>query len=76
MSFLTLIGLPDQQVLAASNTNRKEAQQLIRRGAKFHGYPYTEKIVWRYAARGKILSKSDFSAMSPEIRVTPVIADS
>jgi hypothetical protein len=36
------------------------------------GYTYTEQIVWREAAAGKILAQSDFfPAMSPGILVTP-----
>ena len=39
--------------------------------SKFQGNTYTEQIVWRDAATGKILAQSDFfPSMSPGILVT------
>jgi hypothetical protein len=47
-------------------------QQQIEQAAKAAGFTYTEQILWRDAATGKILAASDyFPAMSPGILVTP-----
>jgi hypothetical protein len=52
--------------------NSRHAKQQIEQGASAKGYTYTEQIVWRDAATGKILAQSDFfPAMSPGILLTP-----
>jgi hypothetical protein len=72
ISFLTLIGPPDQRVLVSTNINPNATQQQLEQGAKGTGYTYTEQMVWRDAETGNILAESDFfPAMSPGILVTP-----
>ena len=72
ISFLTLIGPPDQRVLVPTNNNPNATQQQLEQGAKGIGYTYTEQMVWRDAETGNILAESDFfPAMSPGILVTP-----
>jgi hypothetical protein len=52
--------------------NSRHAKQQIEQGASAKGYTYTEQIVWREAATGKILAQSDFfPAMSLGILLTP-----
>ncbi|MGB0025853.1 MAG: hypothetical protein WBP64_03345 [Nitrososphaeraceae archaeon] len=72
ISFLTLVGSKDNGVLVATNINPNATKQQIEQGATGTGYTYTEQIVWRDAATGKILAQSDFfPAMSPGILITP-----
>lgn len=72
ISFLTLIGQPDQRVLVSANINPNATQQQLEQGAQGTDYTYTEQIIWRDAATGNILAESDFfPAMSPGILVTP-----
>jgi hypothetical protein len=72
ISFLTLIGPTDQRVLVSTNINPNATQQQLEQAAQGTDYTYTEQIVWRDAATGKILAESDFfPAMSPGILVTP-----
>lgn len=72
ISFLTLIGPPDQRVLVSTNINPNATQQQLQQAAQGTDYTYTEQIVWRDTATGKVLAESDFfPAMSPGIRVTP-----
>jgi hypothetical protein len=71
ISFLTLIGPPDQRVLVSTNINPNATQQQIEQGAAAIA-TYTEQIIWRDTDTGKILAESDFfPAMSPGILVTP-----
>jgi hypothetical protein len=70
LSFLTLIGPADKRVLVGTNINA--TQQQIEQALKAQGNTYTEQILWRDAATGKVLAHSDyFPAMSPGILVTP-----
>jgi hypothetical protein len=72
ISFLTLIGPPDQRVLVSTNINPNATQQQLQQAAQGTDYTYTEQIIWRDAATGKILAESEFfPAMSPGILVTP-----
>jgi hypothetical protein len=72
ISFLTLIGPPDQRVLVSTNINPNATQQQLQQAAQGTDYTYTEQIIWRDAATGNILAESDyFPAMSPGILVTP-----
>jgi hypothetical protein len=72
LSFLTLIGPKENRVLVATNINPNITQQQIQQALGGQGYTYTEQILWRDAATGKILAQSDyFPAMSPGILVTP-----
>jgi hypothetical protein len=69
---LTLIGPPDQRVLVSTNINPNATQQQLQQAAQGTDYTYTEQIIWRDAATGKILAESEFfPAMSPGILVTP-----
>ena len=71
ISFFTLIGPPEKRVLIGTNINPNVTKQQLEQGALGTAYTYTEQIVWREAATGKILEQSDyFSAMSPGILVT------
>ena len=64
LSFTTLIGPPDQRVLIGTNIPIKFFKQL-------KNYS-TEQVVWRNAATGKELARSDeFPKMSAGILVTP-----
>jgi len=72
ISFFTLIGPPEKRVLVGTNINPNVTKQQLEQGALGTAYTYTEQIVWRDAATGKVLAQSDyFSAMSPGILVTP-----
>lgn len=72
ISFLTLIGPPDQRVLVSTNINPNATHQQLEQGAQGADYTYTEQIVRRDVATGSILVESDFFlAMSPGILVTP-----
>jgi hypothetical protein len=67
---LTIIGPADKRVLVATNINA--TQQQIEQALNNQGNTYTEQILWRDAATGKVLAHSDyFPAMSPGILVTP-----
>jgi hypothetical protein len=71
-SFLTLIGPKESRVLIGTNINPNTTQQLIQEALLGQGFTYTEQILWRDAASGKVLAASDyFPAMSPGILVTP-----
>lgn len=72
ISFFTLIGPPEKRVLVGTNINPDVTAQQLQQGALGTAYTYTEQIVWREAATGKILAESDyFPAMSPGILITP-----
>ena len=72
ISFFTLIGPAEKRVLVGTNINPNVTKQQLEQGALGTAYTYTEQIVWREAATGKILAQSDFfPAMSPGILVTP-----
>ena len=72
ISFFTLIGPPEKRVLVGTNINPNVTKQQLEQEALGTAYTYTEQIVWRNAATGKILAQSDFfPAMSPGILVTP-----
>ena len=72
ISFLTLIGPPDQRVLVSTNINPNATHQQLEQGAQGADHTYTEQIVRRDVATGSILAESDFFlAMSPGILVTP-----
>jgi hypothetical protein len=72
VSFMTLIDQPAKRVLVATNINPNATNAQLKTGLTFTGITYTEQIVWRDAATGKILAQSDyFPAMSPGILVTP-----
>jgi hypothetical protein len=72
-SFLTLIGPPDKRVLIGTNMNATKQQIMQSLTAPSpQAISYTEQILWRDAASGKVLAASDyFPAMSPGILVTP-----
>lgn len=72
-SFLTLIGPAGKRVLIGTNMNATQQQIMQSLTAPSpQAYSYTEQILWRDAASGKVLAASDyFPAMSPGILVTP-----
>lgn len=71
-SFLTLIGPKENRLLVATNINPDITQKEIMQSLLGQGFNYTEQILWRDAASGKLLASSDyFSAMSPGILITP-----
>src|SRR5439155_10616076 len=56
LSFLTLIGPADKRILIGTNMNA--TQQQILQALKAQGNTYTEQILWRDAASGKVLLAS------------------
>lgn len=64
-SFTTLIGPKDQRVVVGTNIKATNPEQL-------KNLTYTEQIVWRNAATGAVLARSDyFDAMTAGCLVTP-----